>query len=241
MGHASAARRAERGSIIGVVVQQDAFGRVFETARALGEETRFRIYRQLCLSSEPSSVSELAGDFSLHPNAVRQHLARLEHAGLVVSRSHREGGAGRPRRLYNASPEPVGLAAPRSPEAMISVLRDAIETLEGGRDELVRFGRAWGRAWAARRRGENGMPRARRARAEVLSAELAAWGWSPRTRQEGDRLRLETGRCIFRAASPGPNGRCCAVEEGLLGALSEGILNGTGQVSIEGCRLSLTV
>ena len=73
------------GDIIeGIVAPSEAtFQRVFETARALGEETRFRIYRQLSLSPDPSSVSQLAEVFSLHPNAILHHLPRLEQAGIV--------------------------------------------------------------------------------------------------------------------------------------------------------------
>src|SRR5687768_2802250 len=82
-------------------VAVDGFDRLYETARALGEDTRFRIYRQLYRSSDPVAVTTLAQEFSLHPNAIRQHLSRLEQAGLVVSRAERGGGgAGRPRRLY---------------------------------------------------------------------------------------------------------------------------------------------
>lgn len=221
-------------------VDESAFDRVYETARALGEETRFRIYRRLSLSSHPASVSELAEDFSLHPNAVRQHLNRLEQAGLVVSRPHREGGAGRPRRLFHASPEALGFA-PRPLGTLVSLLADGIKHLDAGRDELVEFGRSWGRAWAKRRKRENGMPRGLRARAEALAGELSEWGWEPTTREDGDRLRLETGRCLFRGSTPGSEGRQCAVEEGLLAGLTEGLLNGRVEVDLHGCQLELSV
>lgn len=221
-------------------VHEGAFERVYETARALGEETRFRLFRRLSLSDQPASVGELAKEFSLHPNAVRQHLARLEQAGLVVSRPHREGGAGRPRRLYLANQERL-LLAPRPVGEIVSLLEKAIHGLSTDRDGLVEFGRSWGEAWARRRKRRNGLPRGRRARAEVLTGELSAWGWEPTTRQEDEGLRVETGRCLFHGEAPGANGRCCAVEEGLLAGLTEGLLNGQARIQLRGCQLDVLV
>jgi predicted ArsR family transcriptional regulator len=75
----------------------DGFDRLYETARALGEETRFKVYRAICVADDPIPVSALADSFSLHPNAIRQHLSRLEQAGLVAAPAARAGrGAGRP-------------------------------------------------------------------------------------------------------------------------------------------------
>lgn len=217
------------------------YERVFETARALGEETRFRIYRQLSLSSDPVSVSDLARAFSLHENAIRQHLSRLEQAGLVTSRLHREGGAGRPRRLYWASPEPTTFTIQHPIRTFVAMLDEAIEELPAEREGLVAFGRAWGRAWARRRKRTNGARRSRAARAELLTEELAEWGWEPTSRQNNSVFQVETGRCLFRATPPGTHGRCCAVEEGLLTGLAEGLVNGRASVAVNGCRFRLEI
>lgn len=221
---------------------EEAFERAYETARALGEETRFRIYRRLCLTHEPTSVSDLARTFSLHPNAIRQHLARLEQAGLVISRPHREGGAGRPRRMYRANPEPLQFGAPAQPmAALIEPLEDALKLLPDDRELLVAFGRAWGVAWAGRRKGENGLPRGRRGQAELLAGELAMWGWAPSTRQDDGQFRLATGRCLFRGGPPGRNELGCAVEEGLLAGLVEGLLQAPAESTVEGCALEVSI
>ncbi|MGH2723631.1 MAG: helix-turn-helix transcriptional regulator [Actinomycetota bacterium] len=221
------------------------FDRLYETARALGEETRFRIYRQLCLSGEPVSVTSLAEAYSLHPNAIRQHLARLEQAGLAVSRPDREGGgAGRPRRLYEPSPEPVEFThPPRSSRALVALMADAMDSLPGDRARLVEFGRGWGRSWAVRRKRQNGSaPRSRRGRAELLARELVEWGWRPTTRREPDGIRLSTGRCLFHDQASARGGRCCALEEGLLTGLVETLVNGHARVvRTQGCRLDVVV
>jgi predicted ArsR family transcriptional regulator len=225
----------------------DGFDRLYETARALGEETRFKIYRALCVADDPIPVSSLAESFSLHPNAIRQHLARLEQAGLVVSRADREGvGVGRPRRLFEPSPRPLEFAhPPRSMRTLVGVLAEAIDSLPGDQRSLVRFGRGWGRSWAARRKRElNGSaPRSRRGRAELLARELRAWGWQPSTVREAGAVHLTTGQCLFRdVIGADTNGRCCALEEGLLTGLVEALVNGHARVlRAEGCRLQVTL
>jgi predicted ArsR family transcriptional regulator len=226
-----------------VVAQQDGFDRLYETARALGEETRFRIYRQVCLGTEPVSVRSLAQDFSLHPNAIRQHLSRLEHAGLIVSQPDRKGsGAGRPRRLYEASPDPLEFThPPRSTRAIVAVLSEAVDALPSDTKRLAEFGQGWGRSWATRRKRESGaVPRSHRGRAEFLAGELSEWGWRPSVRREKGGIRLTTGRCLFHDAAPGLNGRCCALEEGLLTGLVETLVNGHAKVvRTQGCRLDV--
>jgi predicted ArsR family transcriptional regulator len=223
----------------------DGFDRLYGTARALGEETRFGIYRRLCTSEEPVSVNALAEDFSLHPNAIRQHLARLEQAGLVVSWAERNGGtAGRPRRLYEPSPEPIEFVhPPRSLRALLTVLAGAIDSLPADPEALVEFGRGWGRSWAAQRKRDNGSaPRSRRGRVSLLARELRDWGWRPTATKEDGAVRLTTGRCLFRELIPGSNGRCCALEEGLLTGLVESLVNGHAKVArAEGCHLDVVV
>lgn len=240
-------RPANRRSIIHTAVGRQAvteFDRLYETARALGEETRFRIYRQVCVSDGPLSVTELAQAFSMHPNAIRPHLARLENAGLLVSRPHRPGGAGRPRRMYEPNPEPVDLAHPLgSLRTLVDILSGAMDALPTDRHRLVEFGRSWGRSWAARRRRENGgTTRSRQARARLLSRELAEWGWRPSSDRENGRMRLSTERCLFHDRAPGNHGQCCALEEGLLRGLTDGFLNGQAEALIvDGCRFEVTV
>lgn len=225
----------------------DGFDRLYETARALGEETRFKIYRAICVADDPVPVTELADSFSLHPNAIRQHLARLEQAGLVVSRADRDGtGAGRPRRLYEPSPRPLEFAhPPHSIRSLVAVLADAVDALPSDHRTLVRFGRGWGRSWASRRKREmNGTsPRSRRGRADLLARELRDWGWRPTTSREGSRIRLSTERCLFRdVIGADTNGRCCALEEGLLSGLVEALANGHAKVvRADGFHLSVVV
>jgi predicted ArsR family transcriptional regulator len=226
-------------------VAVDGFDRLYETARALGEDTRFRIYRHLCRSEAPVGVTALAQQFSLHPNAIRQHLSRLQQAGLVVSRAERGGGgAGRPRRLYEASPEAIDFAhPPRSMQMLVTVLAEAVDALPADDETLVAFGRAWARSWGTRRKRENGgSPRSRRGRADLLARELREWGWRPDLVRTGPDFHLSTSRCLWRDLVPSSNGRCCALEEGLLTGLTEALLNGHARVvRASGCQLDVVV
>jgi predicted ArsR family transcriptional regulator len=220
---------------------ESSFDRLFTTARALGEETRFGVYRTLCMADAPVSVGSLADAFSLHPNAIRQHLARLEQAGLVVSRPDRGGGgAGRPRRLYEPSPGQIDFAhPPRSTRALVSVLAEALGTLPQDRRQLVEFGQGWGRAWAAKRKRGNGRtPRSRQGRADLLARALRDWGWRPVTRRENGVVRLTAEGCLFEDLAV--NGRACALEEGLLEGIAGALLNGHAtSVRARDCRLEV--
>jgi predicted ArsR family transcriptional regulator len=220
----------------------DSFERLYETARALGEETRFRIYRRIWLATGPIGVSDIAEQVSLHPNAVRAHLARLEQAGLVSSRLERPGGAGRPRRIFEPSAEPVEVGHPAgSARSLLSMMSEAVDALPADRRKLVAFGRAWARRWAGRRKRGNGRTtRSPRGRLQLLNRELLEWGWRPSAGQTNGRARLTTERCLFHDRAAGDHGRCCALEEGLLRGLTEALLNGQArEVSVRGCRLEV--
>ncbi|MGH2739426.1 MAG: helix-turn-helix transcriptional regulator [Actinomycetota bacterium] len=220
----------------------DEFDHLFDTARALGEETRFRIYRELCVSDQPVSIGDLAASFSLHPNAIRQHISRLEQAGLIVSTLQRGNGAGRPRRLFEANAEPLDFPhPPRTTRALIAILAEAVDTLPSDRRSLVTFGRAWGKGWGLRRRRENGArPRSRQGRGQLLTAQLAEWGWKPATKRDVGRFVIETRRCLFSDLAPRANGRCHALEEGLVRGIVEATANRRHRVTrVEGCLLRI--
>lgn len=220
----------------------DGFDTLYVTARALGEETRFRIYRWLSGSGHAESVTELARSFHLHPNAVRQHLSRLEQAGLLVSSLDRSSGAGRPRRLYEPSHQPLELGhPPRTLKPLVSVLSHVVDALPADPTQLRDLGRTWGRTWATQRRaGNGGVPRSRKRRAEIMARLLAEWGWQPISRNENGRVRISTGCCLFDDLSLERDGLCCALEEGLLSGLVEAMLNGHAEVvRLPGCRFEI--
>ena len=77
-------------------------------AWALGDPTRHRIFRYIVDSEKPVGVGELTDYVQLNHNAVRQHLAVLKDAGLVVEEAESRDRPGRPRLLYRLHPEVAG-------------------------------------------------------------------------------------------------------------------------------------
>ena len=76
--------------------------------KALGDETRFSMYRELATSTRGCSAQELADSLGLHANTVRLHLDRLREAGLVEVEAVHRGTVGRPdpRLLARARARP---------------------------------------------------------------------------------------------------------------------------------------
>ena len=75
-----------------------------QQARALGDPTRHEIFRYIADASFPVDVAELTDHFGLNHNAIRQHLAKLVDAGLVVEDTAPSSGRGRPRLVYVLDP-----------------------------------------------------------------------------------------------------------------------------------------
>jgi predicted ArsR family transcriptional regulator len=73
-------------------------------ARALGDPTRHRVFRYLADADHPVRVAELTAEFGLNHNAIRQHLAKLVDAELVVERIGSSAGRGRPPLVYEVDP-----------------------------------------------------------------------------------------------------------------------------------------
>lgn len=75
-----------------------------QQARALGDPTRHAIFRYVADAAAPVGIAELTAHFSFNHNAIRQHLAKLAAAQLVVETKVQSGGPGRPRLVYVIDP-----------------------------------------------------------------------------------------------------------------------------------------
>ena len=84
-------------------------------ARALGDPTRYRLFRYIVDAEEPVSVGELTDFVQLNHNAVRQHLAVLKDAELIVDEIEDRDRPGRPRLLYHSTPRQPGAGAQPAP------------------------------------------------------------------------------------------------------------------------------
>src|SRR5690242_17677378 len=72
--------------------------------RALGDPTRHAIFAYVRDAPAPVGVAELTEHFGLNHNAIRQHLAKLREAGLVVEEHQPPAGPGRPPLRYRPTP-----------------------------------------------------------------------------------------------------------------------------------------
>lgn len=210
--------------------------RLFQAqARALGEATRYRIFRYVVEAGGPVGVAAITAHVGINHNSVRQHLAKLCSAGLLVEDIARSGGPGRPALTYRPAPLTTALSGAPSPYEALAVL--LVEILNGGDPGEV--GRAAGRrAVAGAGAGTDAV--------DVIESELSRQGFQPLRRESGTAVELVAERCPFVTAAVLNAGVVCELHrgmtEGMVEALGRDVLH-VGLLPSEprtaGCRLQL--
>jgi predicted ArsR family transcriptional regulator len=220
----------------GSTERQDRESRVQQQARALGDPTRHAIYRSVVDHAGPIDVATLTARFGLNHNAIRQHLAKLCAAGLVLEEAARHEGPGRPRLQYRPALAAEGDWGIPSPYEDLSLM--LVEMLRTGR--------------SAR---EVGAEAGRRMVAELpdttdpvdrLEINATRQGFEPRRAATRSTVDLVLGRCPFQAAASAAPDIVCELHRGL----AEGIAETTGnEIEVAdliardprraGCRLKL--
>jgi predicted ArsR family transcriptional regulator len=159
--------------------------------QALGDETRYLLYRELAGSPRPLGAPQLADRLGLHANTVRMHLERMRDAGLVEVAAVRRGTVGRPQHVYTLASGAPGLDFDPPAHAMLAGLLAAMaERLGGDGADAEETGRAWGRE--ATRRTRSGTC------VEVLAQQLTQLGFDPSVEADGDGTRVTFLQCPFR-------------------------------------------
>jgi predicted ArsR family transcriptional regulator len=115
-----------------------------EQARALGDPTRHGIFRYLAHADRPVDIAELNEHFPFNHNAIRQHLAKLASAQLVVESTVRGSGRGRPRLVYEVNAAYRGLWGTTGPyerlsRLLVEIIRTGLEPEEVGRRSSDQF------------------------------------------------------------------------------------------------------
>jgi predicted ArsR family transcriptional regulator len=183
-----------------------------QQARALGDPTRHRIFRFIADGDRPADVAELTAHFGLNHNAIRQHLAKLVAAGLVVESIAATGGRGRPRLEYRVDPAADGRWGVTSAYERLSVLlagliRDRTDPVEAG----VRAGR---RQRVTAESAEQAVAR--------ITAAMAREGFDPEPRQRRAGTEIVLRNCSFESAALADPDTVCALHLGLARGLAEG-------------------
>lgn len=204
-------------------------------ARALGDPTRHRLFRYIAEAPGPVGVAELTDYVRLNHNAVRQHLAVLKDAGLVVEEIEKRARPGRPRLLYRLAPEVAGRwGTPGAYAWLAGLLSDAVRRQLGPRQ----VGRQEGHRRGAELAGTGEHTR-------VLEGEIARSGFRPTRVERGRVVEFVLGRCPFADVAGTDPDTVCQLHLGL----AEGLAEGLGGLEVEGlvakdprragCRLTI--
>lgn len=193
-----------------VGLEDDALRR----AKALSAPTRAEIMTLLRNAASPLTAAALAEAIGIHHTAVRQHLAMLAEAGLVLSQALPVEGRGRPRTGYTAAAD----GAPY--RELAGMLADAVRTGRSARD-------------AGREAGLLVEPSADGPIA-TLHDEAQRLGFEPRERRRGDVQEIVLGACPFADLATTQPETVCELHVGL----AEGIAERAGGLAVDGIRLA---
>lgn len=187
-----------------------------EQARALGHPTRHAIYRFVVDAGEPVTVAALTAHFQLNHNAIRQHLAKLVDAGLVLERLADATGPGRRRLLYEAAPAAGSLVGASSPYERLSLLLS--EIIRTG-ETPVEVGRRAGRA-------ARGAPSSPPDAVADIAHAMAVQGFDPAVRRAKGTADVVLRNCPFESTALAEPDTVCLLHLGI----AEGLAEGTGVV-----------
>lgn len=112
----------------------------------LSDPTRFSIYQYMIKHHQEVTVSEIADQFTIHPNVARLHLSKLEDINLLISYSQKTGKGGRPGKLYRLSEKVVELHFPHRDYKLLAsiALQTFAELGKQGEEALFRTGKEYG-------------------------------------------------------------------------------------------------
>lgn len=220
---------------------------------ALGDPTRYAIYRAIVdAAGDPLTVSQVAKEFSLHPNVARMHLQKLVDVGLVVTDTRRSKGGGRPARIYMLSRRVANLQfPPRDYQLLATLALDVISGLTAKEPELLdRVGGALGREEGQRALRRDGLDPTRDevdALIEGLRRTAVDLGLYPHIERRSDgTVDFEVRNCVFRELSSRHPSLVCRLHTAMLQGLVEEFLSafqleGTPSISTgaASCRFTL--
>lgn len=199
-----------------------------EVLKALGDETRHALYRQIAGSTSPRSAADLAAALLLHPNTVRLHLERLREAGLIEVEALHRGTVGRPQHRYSLAPGAPGLGFDPPAHVLLAGLLAALAEATGADGNAARAtGRAWGRS--ASERSLERTPD--QSCLGLLAQELDHLGFEPAsddTATLDSSTRVEFLHCPFRELAEAYPDLVCNLHRGICEGVAE---SGRGTVA----------
>jgi predicted ArsR family transcriptional regulator len=202
-------------------------------ARALGDPTRHAIFRYIADADHASDIAELTAHLSLNHNAIRQHLAKLVAANLIVEAKAPRTTRGRPRLVYVVHPAADSRWGVVGPYERLSVLLAEVLRTGDSPEEV-------GRRYALQARG----PTLAQDPVAQLGEDMDRHGFEPETLRRGDRTEIVLQRCPFESAALTDPDTVCQLHLGIAEGFAE--LSG-GRIVVEqlmrrdprraGCRM----
>ena len=182
-----------------------------QQARALGDPTRHEIFRYIADAGGPVDVAELTTHLGLNHNAIRQHLAKLVDASLVVEDRAPSAGRGRPRLNYSLHPTTESRWGVTGPYERLSLL--LAEVIRTG-DSAVEVGR---RSVGPRRLGtaEEEDP------IGVVVDAMARQGFDPVVRSTSSRFEVVLQTCPFATTALADAETVCSLHLGIAEGVAE--------------------
>jgi predicted ArsR family transcriptional regulator len=182
-----------------------------QQARALGDPTRHAIFRHVAEAGRAVGIAELTEQFGFNHNAIRQHLAKLLAAGLVVEDRVASSGPGRPRLVYEIDPAAAGQWGTTGPYERLSRL--LVEIIHTGRGP-VEVGR--------RAADQFRVPSPSGDVVADITAAMARQGFEPEVRAIRGGAEIVLHNCPFETSAVGDRATVCSLHLGIAQGLAEG-------------------
>ena len=184
-----------------------------QQARALGDPTRHEVFRYLVDAARPVDVPELTEHFGLNHNAIRQHLAKLVDADLVIEGTAPSAGKGRPRLRYTPDPAADSRWGVTGPYERLSLLLS--EIVRTG-ESPVEVGRRAGR------RRRLGSTDAADPVAELVD-QMARHGFDPTVARRGEAVDVTLRTCPFATTALADPDTVCGLHLGMAYGIAEAV------------------
>jgi predicted ArsR family transcriptional regulator len=206
--------------------------RLQEQAKALGDPTRHAIFRHISQAGRAVGIAELNDQFPFNHNAIRQHLAKLVAAGLVVETKAPTTGRGRPRLVYEINPAVEGQWGTTGPyerlsRLLVEVIRTGLDPEEVGRRAADVFR----------------VPSPSGDMVADVSAAMARQGFEPEVRPRRGGAEIVLHNCPFATTAVADRDTVCALHLGIAEGLTDATATVTELVAHDprkaGCRLRI--
>jgi predicted ArsR family transcriptional regulator len=206
--------------------------RLQEQAKALGDPTRHAIFRHISQAGRAVGIAELNDQFPFNHNAIRQHLAKLVAAGLVVETKAPTTGRGRPRLVYEINPAVEGQWGTTGPyerlsRLLVEVIRTGLDPEEVGRRAADVFR----------------VPSPSGDMVADVSAAMARQGFEPEVRPQRGGAEIVLHNCPFATTAVADRDTVCALHLGIAEGLTDATATVTELVAHDprkaGCKLRI--